>query len=247
MTYDERYSLVRRTTRGSLVAVKRESNMAYLEVTNFEDMNEISSLLNAAGIQRTTTRKEETYIPREKRYGFAWVVEFDYSELEKVMGGLSFLEEEPVQEIGGNPASRFDDIELGTHCAKCGEPIIRGATPYSKVGDEYYHEWCSEKDQFGTCYQDAWRFLAKQDEGFLVHGSTKLSAEAPRVNHAWVELTTGWIWEPQTGQYFTIEDFRIMSPEEHHKYTSEEAAIVIARTSNMGPWTDEERAEHLGR
>ena len=97
----------------------------------------------------------------------------------------------------------------------------------------------------GTCYQDAWRFLIKQDEGFLIHGSTQLSPEAPRVNHAWVELTTGWVWEPQTGQYFTTEDFRIMNPEEHHRYTSEEAAIMIARTSNMGPWTDEERTTWL--
>ena len=209
MTYNEQYSLVRRTTRGSLVAVKRESNMAYLEVTNFEDMNEISNLLNAAGIQRTTTRKEETYIPREKRYGFAWIVEFDYSELEKVMGGLSFLPEEPVQEIGENP----------------------GENP----------------EPTGTCYQDAWRFLAKQDEGFLIHGSTKLSAEAPRVNHAWIELTTGWIWEPQTGQYFLVEDFRIMSPIEEHRYTSEQAAIMIARTGNMGPWSEEERTQWLTR
>lgn len=97
----------------------------------------------------------------------------------------------------------------------------------------------------GTCYQDAWRFLAKQDEGFLIHGSTQLSAEGSRVNHAWVELTTGWIWEPQTGQYFLIEDFQVMNPEEHYRYTSEEAAIMIARTNNMGPWTDEERAQWL--
>ena len=89
----------------------------------------------------------------------------------------------------------------------------------------------------GTCYQDAWHFLAKQGEGFLVHGSVQLSAEGSRINHAWVELTTGWIWEPQTGQYFLVEDFRIMSPTEEHRYTSEQAAIMIARTGNMGPCT----------
>ncbi len=99
----------------------------------------------------------------------------------------------------------------------------------------------------GTCYEDAWRFLIKQDEGFLIHGSVQLSAEGPRIWHAWVELTTGWVWEPQTGQYFTLEDFQIMSPVEENKYTNEEAAIMVARTDNMGPWSEEERAEYIRR
>ena len=99
----------------------------------------------------------------------------------------------------------------------------------------------------GTCYRDAWRFLIKQDEGFLIHGSVQFSAEAPRINHAWVELTTGWIWETQTGQYFIIEDFRIMSPIEEVRYTTEEAAIMVAKFGNMGPWSVEERAQYIGR
>ncbi len=105
----------------------------------------------------------------------------------------------------------------------------------------------SNPSQTGTCYQDAWRFLVKQDEGFLIHGSVQLSAEAPRINHAWVELTTGWVWEPQTGQYFTVEDFHIMSPTEGYRYTSEEAAVMVARSGNMGPWSNEERMEYIGR
>ena len=53
-----------------------------------------------------------------------------------------------------NPGNIFDGIELGTHCAKCHSPIIRGAVPYKKVGDEYYHEWClhSNLAPSGTCY-----------------------------------------------------------------------------------------------
>ncbi len=140
-----------------------------------------------------------------------------------------------------NPESRFDDVELGVHCAKCGRPIIRGAMPYKKVGDEYYHEWCLE-NQLGTCYEDAWRFLIKQDLGevFLIHGTVESLGK--RIGHAWVELLTGWVWEPQTAGYFTIKDFDVAAiPLEEQRYTGEEAAIMVARTGNMGPWSDEER------
>ncbi len=99
----------------------------------------------------------------------------------------------------------------------------------------------------GTCYEDAWRFLIKKEEGFLIHGSVQLSAGGPRVNHAWVELPTGWVWEPQTKDYHTIEDFRMFSPTEEHRYTAEEAAIMVARAGKHGPWTDEERMKWIGR
>ena len=98
----------------------------------------------------------------------------------------------------------------------------------------------------GTCYEDAWRFLIKEEEGYLVHGSVQLSAEGSRVNHAWVELSTGYVWETQTKNYYTTEGFSIMNPVEVHRYTSEQAAIMAARTGNMGPWSDEERATWLG-
>ncbi len=109
----------------------------------------------------------------------------------------------------------------------------------------YAKEVHSNPEPTGTCYTDAWRFLMKQDAGFLIHGSVQLSSEGPRVNHAWVELSTGWVWEPQTGQYFIIEDFKIMSPIEDHRYTSEEAALLVVKTMKHGPWSDEERLEWL--
>lgn len=110
-------------------------------------------------------------------------------------------------------------------------------------GEQVYQE--QKAQPAGTCHSDAWRFLIKQGEGFLIHGSVQLSAEAPRINHAWVELPSGWIWEPQTKSYFLIEDFHIMSPVEEHRYTVEEAAIMAARTGNHGPWSYEERRQWL--
>lgn len=99
------------------------------------------------------------------------------------------------------------------------------------------------KEAKGTCYEDAWRFLIKEEEGELIHGSVQLTEEGPRVKHAWVELPTGYIWEPQTGQYFTRKDFRVLDPIEEHRYSVEEAAIMLARVGKHGPWTDEERAK----
>lgn len=97
---EEKYSLVKRTRRGSLVTIEKVGQRALLEVTNLEDMTDISNLLNAAGIKWASTLKENTFIPREKRYGTAWIIEFDFSELERVMGSAPFMSEEPVKHIG---------------------------------------------------------------------------------------------------------------------------------------------------
>ncbi|GAH79023.1 unnamed protein product, partial [marine sediment metagenome] len=99
----------------------------------------------------------------------------------------------------------------------------------------------------GRCYEDAWRFLMKEGEGFLVHGTVRLYEGGREVKHAWVELPTGWIWEPQTKSYFTLKDFEITCPIEEHRYTTEEAAIMLARVGKHGPWTTEERARWLHR
>ncbi len=88
---EEKYHMVRRTRRGSLVTIERVGNKAVLEITNYEDMTSISNLLNAAGIKWTMYAKEDTFIPREKRYGRVLVVEFDFSELERVIKKLPLM------------------------------------------------------------------------------------------------------------------------------------------------------------
>lgn len=142
-------------------------------------------------------------------------------------------------------------------CSSCGKELLPG-TKVFKAGKEVYcsisciklpeHHSSSNittQEVKGTCYKDAWRFLIKEEEGELIHGSVQLVKEGARVNHAWVELPTGYIWEPQTKQYFTIKDFGVLSPIEEHRYSVEEAAIMLARVGKHGPWTDEERARWL--
>ncbi|MDD4987239.1 MAG: DUF192 domain-containing protein [Dehalococcoidales bacterium] len=98
--------------------------------------------------------------------------------------------------------------------------------------------------QTGTCYADAWRFLIKEEEGTLIHGT--VFSGGRRMGHAWVETATGWIWEPQTGRYFTLLGFRdAFAPDKESRYTAEQAAIMAARAKHLGPWTKEERQRYL--
>jgi hypothetical protein len=101
-----------------------------------------------------------------------------------------------------------------------------------------------EEKPTGTCYADAWRFLIKEGEGKLVHGTVYSGNR--RIGHAWVETDSGFVWEPETGRYFTLLGFKCdFAPVENTRYTPEEAAIMVARTRNFGPWTEEERRQCL--
>ena len=98
--------------------------------------------------------------------------------------------------------------------------------------------------QTGTCYADAWRFLIKGGEGDLIHGT--VFSGGRRMGHAWVETSTGWVWEPETGRYFTILGFKdAFAPDIESHYTAEEAAIMAARAKHLGPWTEQERQRYL--
>jgi uncharacterized membrane protein (UPF0127 family) len=98
----------------------------------------------------------------------------------------------------------------------------------------------------GTCYADAWRFLIKEEEGTLTHGT--VFSGGRRIGHAWVETSTGWVWEPETGRFFTRLGFRdTFAPEIVSRFTAEEAAIMAARTKNLGPWSEQERRQYLKR
>ena len=98
--------------------------------------------------------------------------------------------------------------------------------------------------QTGTCYADSWRFLIKEGEGELIHGT--VFTGGLRMRHAWVETSTGWVWEPQTGRYHTKLGFQAtFAPVVEARYTAEEAAIMAARAKHLGPWTEQEKKHHL--
>ncbi|MDD4984935.1 MAG: DUF192 domain-containing protein [Dehalococcoidales bacterium] len=101
-----------------------------------------------------------------------------------------------------------------------------------------------EEQPAGTCYADVWRFLINKGEGKLVHGTVYSGNR--RIGHAWVQSNKDFIWEPQTGRYFTNLGFRCdFAPIEESSFTPEEAAIMVARIRHFGPWTDEECSRYL--
>lgn len=96
----------------------------------------------------------------------------------------------------------------------------------------------------GTCYEDAWRAIIRFEEGELVHGSVE--SKGKRIGHAWVELPTGFVWEPETGDFIRTSIFRdVFKPVEDARYSDLEAAKLAARIGNFGPWTQEERGKIL--
>lgn len=98
----------------------------------------------------------------------------------------------------------------------------------------------------GTCYGNAWRWLIKEEAGTLVHGT--VHSLGKRMGHAWVETDAGYIWEPQTGGFFTYNSWQTAAePIEESRYTAEEAAIMAARSKHHGPWSEEERMRYLRR
>lgn len=116
--------------------------------------------------------------------------------------------------------------------------------PYPNLTYRAKREFNPIPEEYGTCYEDAWRFIIKEGEGSLIHG-TAISL-GRRLPHAWVELPTGFIWEPYSGEYLTKERFReLVDPIEEHRYTATEATIMVARVGKHGPWTDEERGKWL--
>lgn len=92
------------------------------------------------------------------------------------------------------------------------------------------------KAKEGTCYEDAWRFLMKERQGKLIHGSVT-GADGKTVKHAWVELPTGYIWEPETKSFFKKSTFeKTFKPTEDAAYTVEEAAITAIKKGYHGAW-----------
>lgn len=97
----------------------------------------------------------------------------------------------------------------------------------------------------GTCYRDAWRYVMHHTDAVLVHGAA--ISLGKRINHAWVELPDGTVWEPASQAIFPIEKFyQLVDPIVEDRYTSDEAASMLS-VGKHGPWNAEERMKHIGR
>ena len=92
-------------------------------------------------------------------------------------------------------------------------------------------------ERLGGCYQLAWRFIIKEDEGWLIHGRV-FGGMPPRwIEHAWVELPTGLVYEPVADTFYEKDTFyQGYKAEELHRYTPTEAAKLCMKFGHYGPW-----------
>lgn len=113
--------------------------------------------------------------------------------------------------------------------------LIAGGVPGTKL---------PQTQPMGTCYEDAWRFVIREGEGELVHGSVQTIGK--RIDHAWVETETGYIWEPESGEFMKKAPFyERAEPKVEARYTATQAAILAARTNHFGPWTKEKEQKWI--
>lgn len=94
-------------------------------------------------------------------------------------------------------------------------------------------------ERLGDCYRLAWRFIIKEDEGWLIHGRV-FGGSPPRwIEHAWVETPVSYIYEPVADTFYKKESFyQEYKAEELKRYTPTEAARLAVKSGHHGPWPD---------
>lgn len=93
-----------------------------------------------------------------------------------------------------------------------------------------------DKSRLGLCYQLAGRYAAHHDDAVLVHGSIQGRGK-PRIDHAWVKLADGQIWEPVADVTLDPRVFdAVFNPIEDKTYTSEQVNLQTLRFQHWGPW-----------
>jgi hypothetical protein len=100
------------------------------------------------------------------------------------------------------------------------------------------------RNRLGRCYELAGRVMLHEEgsETFtLVHGIVALGFEGRRIEHAWIELPDGRVYEPVLDEYVEATAFDSRAaPSECQRYTRMQAARLIAKHT-WGPWTESER------
>lgn len=90
---EERWKLVRRTPRGSIVSIESKGReKCLIKTTSLEDLRDITRLLDSSGIQwRMFQRESPPYKPMRKRLPRDpnWYIEFDFADLGPVKDFLS--------------------------------------------------------------------------------------------------------------------------------------------------------------
>ena len=91
------------------------------------------------------------------------------------------------------------------------------------------------------CFYRSWRYVLDHDapEARLVHGTyaPDLLSGTPGVNHAWVELPGGIVFDGVYQRFFVGAAYYVaMNCIAEVSYTPEEAARLVIEAGHIGPW-----------
>jgi hypothetical protein len=97
-----------------------------------------------------------------------------------------------------------------------------------------------DKKRLDQCYALAGKYeMSDPDADKLVHGSIQGMGQ-PRLDHAWVTLKSGDIWEPASNQVYTPAEFSaVFHPQANSSYSHQEAIKQMGDSGNFGPWSSQ--------
>lgn len=120
------------------------------------------------------------------------------------------------------------------------------SSPYygtENVGDDAAHKL---DQRLGRCYELAGYALTLGDApagSTLVHGSIHavLLRNTTRIDHAWIELPDGDVWEPVSRVIWPIGAWNAFAqPVISHRYVADEARTKILNFHHWGPWESDD-------
>lgn len=97
----------------------------------------------------------------------------------------------------------------------------------------------SFEERLSRCYELAARFVQRDPNAVLVHGSIQGFGN-PRIGHAWVELSDGRRYDPVLDDYFDAAVHEaFFNVEEYERYSHDEVMKNLLGHGHWGPWHDE--------
>lgn len=96
----------------------------------------------------------------------------------------------------------------------------------------------------GRCFELAGKFILADESktSVLVHGTVDAGRSKMPIEHAWIVLEDGRIYEPVEDTFFSAEQFTsTRRPNDETRFSYAEALIGLATVKNWGPWNDAEQ------
>lgn len=112
------------------------------------------------------------------------------------------------------------------------------------------HYGVTHQRRNGKCYEISGFALASGEVvdrySMLVHGSVHYLTDDKRVDHAWLKLPNGRIWEPISAKEMSETEFELAySPRVREQYTQYDVIECVREFGHWGPWDEGSEAVQL--